>query len=65
MLGSKMCNGRTQALLDFWHFSSFYFYLAPFPEITDADQEDLESQIADHGADTGPFRKQYNLFLGV
>ncbi|KAJ5104046.1 hypothetical protein N7532_004575 [Penicillium argentinense] len=41
------------------------FWLAPFPEITDADQEALEGQIADHAADTGPFKKQYNLFLGV
>ncbi|KAJ5584513.1 uncharacterized protein N7459_004313 [Penicillium hispanicum] len=41
------------------------FYLAPFPEITDADQEVLESQIADNYQDTGPFRKQYTLFLGV
>lgn len=41
------------------------FWLAPFPEITDADQEALEGQIAEHNEDTGPFKKQYNLFLGV
>ncbi|KAJ6143474.1 Major facilitator superfamily domain general substrate transporter [Penicillium samsonianum] len=41
------------------------FWLAPFPEITDADQEALEAQISEHGEDTGPFKKQYNLFFGV
>ncbi|KAJ6021307.1 hypothetical protein N7540_006811 [Penicillium herquei] len=41
------------------------FWLAPFPEITDADQAALESMIADSHADPGPFRKQYTLFLGV
>ncbi|KAJ6083323.1 hypothetical protein N7467_007458 [Penicillium canescens] len=41
------------------------FWLAPFPEITDADQEALEGQISEHGGDTGPFKKQYNLFFGV
>lgn len=41
------------------------FWLAPFPEITDADQEALEGQITDRDEDTGPFRKQYTLFLGV
>ncbi|KAJ5308226.1 hypothetical protein N7476_008882 [Penicillium atrosanguineum] len=40
------------------------FWLAPFPEITDADQEALEGQI-DHNEDVGPFKKQTNLFLGV
>ncbi|KAJ5728346.1 hypothetical protein N7493_004676 [Penicillium malachiteum] len=39
------------------------FWLAPFPEITDADQAALESLIADSHADPGPFRKQYTLFL--
>lgn len=41
------------------------FFLAPFPEITDADQETLEAQIQDGAEDAGPFRKQYTLFLGV
>ncbi|KAJ5888086.1 hypothetical protein N7495_008127 [Penicillium taxi] len=41
------------------------FWLAPFPEITDADQEALEGQIGDQHEDIGPFRKQYTLFLGV
>lgn len=41
------------------------FWLAPFPEITDADQEALESQIVDGNQNTSPFKKQYNLFLGV
>ncbi|KAJ5736252.1 uncharacterized protein N7483_001377 [Penicillium malachiteum] len=41
------------------------FWLAPFPEITDADQAALESMIADSRADPGSFRKQYTLFLGV
>jgi len=41
------------------------FFLAPFPEITDADQQALEAQIAATSVDPGPFRKQYNLFLGV
>ncbi|KAJ5916475.1 hypothetical protein N7504_000490 [Penicillium tannophilum] len=43
----------------------FLFWLAPFPEITDADQEALEGQISDSDSDVGPFRKQYTLFLGV
>ncbi|RWQ99260.1 glucose galactose transporter [Paecilomyces variotii] len=41
------------------------FLLAPFPEITDADQQAVEMQIGEHIADPGPFKKQYNLFLGV
>ncbi|KAJ6071724.1 hypothetical protein N7499_009738 [Penicillium canescens] len=41
------------------------FWLAPFPEITDTDQEALEGQISEHGEDTGPLKKQYNLFFGV
>lgn len=41
------------------------FFLAPFPEITDADQEAVETQIGEHGVDPGPFSKQYNLFFGV
>lgn len=41
------------------------FFFAPFPEITDADQEALESMIAESNEDVGPLRKQYNLFLGV
>ncbi|KAJ5287544.1 hypothetical protein N7478_003230 [Penicillium angulare] len=41
------------------------FWLAPFPEITDADQEALEGQIAENHADVGPFKKQFTLFLGV
>ena len=36
------------------------FYLAPMPEVTDADMHLQEEDIA--GKDTGPFRKQYNLF---
>ncbi|PKS07118.1 hypothetical protein jhhlp_005718 [Lomentospora prolificans] len=39
------------------------FFLAPFPEITNADMEVQEHAIGD--ADPGPFRKQYNLFLAV
>jgi MFS transporter, FHS family, L-fucose permease len=41
------------------------FWLAPFPEITDADQEALESQIVKGNENTSPFKKQYNLLLGV
>lgn len=41
------------------------FWLAPFPEITDADQEALEGQIAENHVDGGPFKKQFTLFLGV
>lgn len=40
------------------------FRLAPFLEITDADQEALEGQI-DQNKDVGPFKKQINLFLSV
>ncbi|KAJ5211759.1 uncharacterized protein N7498_003405 [Penicillium cinerascens] len=40
------------------------FWLAPFPEITDADQEALEGQI-DQNENVGPFKKQTNLFLGI
>jgi FHS family L-fucose permease-like MFS transporter len=39
------------------------FFLAPFPEITDADMNVQESEIGEF--DPGPFRKQYNLFLAV
>ena len=39
------------------------FYLAPMPEITDADMGTQEFEIAEY--DPGPFRKQYNLFLAV
>ncbi|PQE06643.1 glucose galactose transporter protein [Rutstroemia sp. NJR-2017a BVV2] len=39
------------------------FYLAPMPEITDADMSLQEIEIAEY--DPGPFRKQYNLFLAV
>lgn len=39
------------------------FYLAPFPEITDADMGLQEGEIG--GPDPGPFRKQYNLFLAI
>jgi FHS family L-fucose permease-like MFS transporter len=39
------------------------FYIAPMPEVTDADMNLQEMDIAD--AEVGPFRKQYNLFLGV
>ncbi len=38
------------------------FWLAPMPEITDADMHVQEGEI---GADPGPFRKQTNLFLAV
>ncbi|KAL2815125.1 major facilitator superfamily domain-containing protein [Aspergillus granulosus] len=41
------------------------FFLAPFPEITDADQQALENMISETGEETKPLRKQYNLFLGV
>lgn len=40
------------------------FFLAPMPEITDADMGTMEVEIADE-YDPGPFRKQYNLFLAV
>jgi FHS family L-fucose permease-like MFS transporter len=39
------------------------FYLAPMPEVTDADMNLQETDIA--GEEVGPLRKQYNLFLGV
>ena len=39
------------------------FYLAPFPEITDADMNVQEHEIA--GQDNGPLSKQYTLFLGT
>ncbi|KAI9643710.1 hypothetical protein NHQ30_008333 [Ciborinia camelliae] len=39
------------------------FYLAPMPEITDADMRTQELEIADY--DPGPFRRQFNLFLAV
>ena len=39
------------------------FYLAPMPEITDADMGTQEMEIAEY--DPGPFRKQINLFLAV
>ncbi|EED19173.1 L-fucose-proton symporter, putative [Talaromyces stipitatus ATCC 10500] len=41
------------------------FFLAPFPEITDADQQALEGAITDSADDVQPLRKQYTLFLGV
>ncbi|PGH13520.1 hypothetical protein AJ80_06270 [Polytolypa hystricis UAMH7299] len=41
------------------------FFLAPFPEITDADMTQQESDITEGAIDPGPLRKQYNLFLGV
>lgn len=39
------------------------FFLAPMPEITDADMNLQENEIGEY--DPGPFRKQYNLFLAV
>ncbi|KAG9232144.1 major facilitator superfamily domain-containing protein [Amylocarpus encephaloides] len=39
------------------------FFLAPMPEITDADMGTQEMEIADY--DPGPLKKQYNLFLAV
>ncbi|PYH30126.1 glucose/galactose transporter [Aspergillus neoniger CBS 115656] len=39
------------------------FYIAPMPEVTDADMGLQERDISE--TDVGPFRKQYNLFLGV
>ncbi|KAI9734653.1 MAG: hypothetical protein M1834_002254 [Cirrosporium novae-zelandiae] len=39
------------------------FFLAPMPEVTDADMATVEAEIAE--IDPGPFKKQYNLFLGV
>ncbi|KAK2776508.1 hypothetical protein FQN53_002679 [Emmonsiellopsis sp. PD_33] len=40
------------------------FFLAPMPEITDADMTALEGQISETAVDPGPFKKQYNLFFG-
>ncbi|KXX82375.1 Glucose/galactose transporter [Madurella mycetomatis] len=39
------------------------FFIAPMPEITDADMTAQENEIGAH--DPGPFRKQTNLFLAV
>ena len=39
------------------------FFFAPMPEVTDADMNLQEEDIA--GQEVGPFRKQYNLFFGV
>ncbi|KAF8860648.1 MFS general substrate transporter [Acephala macrosclerotiorum] len=39
------------------------FFLAPMPEITDADMRTQELEIAEY--DPGPLRKQLNLFLAV
>ncbi|KAH8646861.1 L-fucose permease Glucose/galactose transporter [Xylariales sp. PMI_506] len=39
------------------------FFFAPMPEITDADMNIQESEIAD--CETGHFWKQYNLFLAI
>ncbi|OJJ70216.1 hypothetical protein ASPBRDRAFT_45510 [Aspergillus brasiliensis CBS 101740] len=39
------------------------FYIAPMPEVTDADMGLQERDISEK--DVGPFKKQYNLFLGV
>ena len=39
------------------------FFLAPFPEITDADMGAQELEITQ--LSSKPFRKQYNLFFGV
>ncbi|GAB1317616.1 hypothetical protein MFIFM68171_07826 [Madurella fahalii] len=39
------------------------FFVAPMPEITDADMTAQENEIGAH--DPGPFRKQTNLFLAV
>ncbi|KAI1847476.1 hypothetical protein JX265_012316 [Neoarthrinium moseri] len=39
------------------------FFLAPMPEITDADMNLQENEIGEF--DPGPLRKQYNLFLAV
>jgi FHS family L-fucose permease-like MFS transporter len=45
------------------------FFLAPMPEITDADMQVQEGEIGDGDGtgplDPGPLRKQYNLFLAV
>jgi FHS family L-fucose permease-like MFS transporter len=39
------------------------FFVAPMPEITDADMGTQEMEIAEY--DPGPLRKQYNLFFAV
>jgi FHS family L-fucose permease-like MFS transporter len=39
------------------------FFFAPMPEVTDADMHAQEGEI--DAEDVGPFKKQYNLFLGV
>ncbi|EFX04717.1 glucose galactose transporter [Grosmannia clavigera kw1407] len=39
------------------------FFLAPMPEITDADMGTQEGEIGD--VDPGPLKKQYNLFLAI
>jgi hypothetical protein len=39
------------------------FFLAPMPEITDADMGTQEMEIAEY--DPGPFKNQINLFLAV
>ncbi|KAF7561972.1 hypothetical protein G7046_g2168 [Stylonectria norvegica] len=39
------------------------FFLAPFPEITDADMGIQEGEIGEY--DPGPFKKQYNLFFAI
>lgn len=39
------------------------FYLAPMPEVTDADMSMQEVEIEHE--DVGPLRKQYNLFLSI
>lgn len=39
------------------------FFVAPMPEITDADMNAQEGEIGH--SDPGPFRKQYNLFLAI
>jgi MFS transporter, FHS family, L-fucose permease len=42
------------------------FWLAPMPEVTDADMHAQEEEIeTEQGRDVGPFWKQWNLFLGV
>jgi MFS transporter, FHS family, L-fucose permease len=41
------------------------FFLAPMPEITDADQQALEAEITETTVDPGPLHRQYSLFLGV
>jgi FHS family L-fucose permease-like MFS transporter len=39
------------------------FFLAPMPEVTDADMGVQEAEIKDETV--GPFSKQYNLFFAV